>query len=66
MVTFGNGVRKDCYLQVWEHTALSGSSMLPACLWRELQDKQEPPSRTMLHIKWSLESMRKLKTAVLK
>lgn len=42
---------RDCYLQIWEHTTLSGSSMLPACLWRKVQDKQKPPSRTSSHIK---------------
>lgn len=62
-VTFENRVRKCCYLQVWERTALSGSSVLPAQLWRELQDKQEPPRRAMLHIKWPLESMRKHKSS---
>lgn len=31
-VTFGNGVRKVCYLQGWEHTTLPGSSTLPAQL----------------------------------
>lgn len=48
---------------IWEHRALSGSSMLPACLWRELQSKQEPWSRAMLHTKWSLESTRKPKSS---
>lgn len=42
---------KDCYLQVWEHTTLSGSSMLLARLWTKVQDKQKPPSRASSHIK---------------
>jgi len=55
MVTSGNGVRRDASLQVWEK--------LPACLWRELRGKHEPPRRAMVHTRRSPESTRKLKSS---
>lgn len=60
MVTFGNGVRKGCSLQVLEHTALSGSQHVCGEKCRISKSLQ---SRVMPLVKWSLGSTGKLQSS---
>lgn len=60
MVTFGNGLREGCSLQVSEHTALAGRQHVPGEKCRRSKSLQ---SRVRQHITRSLESTGKLQSS---